>query len=413
MVTGKEGVPRDHPLAHLPLDTAWKHFAGSVKDDKGDCWAALNIEDMITGPISTAINPAHVHERVHPKLRYATIDSLATVLEPGAALFTLAGYEDSPNNSWRVAISEAKRFLAPLKHNVNAGRACRKFIVALLREAYVAIYPSRYSSDPRKHPPRQFIQPGSPAVTQFAAVQKVFARQCESAQQEHQVNGGAVSDDGDELGLADDGARRSQARALVEAPTGSDWLAGRTRSPAPDGGALITPQRVTERGDTLRRTDTGAEWRIPPAAARLRELGAPPNLCVRWAILRTEGDLTDIERCPFLDCPAHMHRGVSGFRSSAFRSDSAGVNAERNRGSGQLSLRERSPARVGEGPLAGAERGRSPDRRNESRREGSRSRSRSTERRGASHSPARVSHSPAATTSPAAKPPTKVARIQR
>jgi hypothetical protein len=403
MVTGE--LSASHPLSHFPLDTAWKYFAGSAKDDKGDCWAAMNIEDMITGPMSTAINPSHVHERVPSKMRYATMDSLATVLEPGVALFTLAGFEDSPTNSWRVAISEAKRFLAPLKHNRNAGRACRKFIIALLREAYVAIYPSRYSSDPRKHPPREFIQPGSPAVQKFAAARKVFARQCESAQQEYQVNGDAVSDDGDELlGLVPG----------QDKPPGGDWLAGRSRSPAPSGGELLASrQRVVERGDTLKRTDTGEEWYISSAARSLRQLGAPAALCVRWALLRSSGDLTDIERCPYLDCPTHVHRVMSGFRSSEHRVDEAGANAERNRGVKSITLREHSPARVGEGDRAREVRGRSPSRRDDGGRDRSRSRSRSTERHGTSRSPARGATASATASPPAVKPAAKTARIQR
>jgi hypothetical protein len=400
-------VQKDNPVAHLPLDTAWKHFKGSAKDELGDAWATLNIEDMVIGPISTAINPLHVHTPVPSKDRYATVDSLATVLEPGAALFTLFGFEDSPQNSWRCAVSEAKRFLGPLKGNRNAGRASRKFIVALLREAYVAYYASRYSSDVRKHPPRQFIQKGSPAVAKFAQVQKVFLQECQTAQQTHTVYGAADSDE--------EGAAPSQLagapQGLLHTRESYDWASGRARSPAPDRSALRAVERVVERGQVLRRTDTGEEWDLKAASAGLRGLGAPDCLCVRWALLRTMEGLSDVDRCPYLDTPTHLHRAVAGFRSAAYRLDDAGANAERNRDvcGPKPTHRDRSPARVGDA----AERGRSPGRRSDGGRDASRSRSRSNERR--SRSPGRSSSAPSAATAtpPAAKPATRAARLQR
>jgi len=174
---------------------------------------------MVNAPIARKINPRYVHQPVPPRMRYATVDSLSSVLEPGAAIFALLGFEDSPRDSWRVAISEAKRFLLPHKCNPNAGKVTRRFIISLLREAYGALHASRYSSDVRKHPPRQFIQPGSQAVNEFAAAQKLFALECERSQQEYGVRGPADSDDeggGDERrsprhGL-DDGPSRAPAR---------------------------------------------------------------------------------------------------------------------------------------------------------------------------------------------------------
>ena len=387
------------PLAHMPLTEAWKHLKASRQDEVGDAWASLNIEDMVNAPIARKINPRYVHQPVPPKQRYATVDSLSSVLEPGAAIFALLGFEDSPRDSWRVAISEAKRFLVPHKSNPNAGGVTRRFVISLLREAYGALHASRYSSDVRRHPPRQFIQPGSQAVNEFAAAQKLFALECERSQQEYEVRGPADSDD-----EGGHGERLSPRRGLdggpLERRRGGDaahavrdrnvaWLDGRARSPSP-GGPPDTGSRILEDRHTLTRLDTGEKWRLSAAADNLRSLGAPPELCVRWAILRSCTGLTEPEKCPYLDCSSHLHRAVSGFRASAFRVDSAGTNAEHNR---RAAGRERSPARVGS---TYDERGRGASR--DDRRSRSRSAERSprreseprgAERRSASRSPAR------------------------
>ena len=234
------------------------------------------------------------------------------------------------------------------------------------------------------------------------------------------MHGTADSDDeggGDERLTPRTEPRRGRSPDRVTRDRSVAWLDGRARSPAPSD-PLGRSGRVSEVGDILTRTDTGEKWWLSAAADALRDLGAPPELCVRWALLRTSVGLEEQERCPYLDCPSHMHRSVHGFRPSARRVDNAGTNAEHNR---LATGRERSPARVGN---TGEERGRGTsrnDRRSRSRsaersprREGDR---RSSERRSASRSPGRTptgsgtrtAAAPAAT-KPSPKPAAKVTR---